>query len=93
MGSDLVKEDYASTTANGAYSSIPSVARNNLQQIRKFAVERQAWTDDYLSALTPIERIPCTGITLSSNLLEFTAAGIHTLVATVEPANTTDKIR
>ena len=93
MSSDLVKEDYASTTANGAYTSIPSVARNNLQQIRKFAVERQVWTDDYLAALTPIERIPCTGITLSSNVLEFTEVGTHTLIATVEPTNTTDKIR
>ena len=92
MNFDLVKGDYASTTANGAYTGIPSVAKNNLQQITKFAVERQAWTNDYLAALTPIERIPCTGITLSSNALEFTAAGTHTLIATVEPTNTTDRI-
>lgn len=51
MTSDLIKEDYASTTAGGAYSSIPSVAKNNLQQIRNFALARQAWTDAYVTAL------------------------------------------
>jgi hypothetical protein len=31
MPQELVKEDYASTTAGGAYSGIPSVIKNNLQ--------------------------------------------------------------
>jgi hypothetical protein len=31
MPQELVKEDYASTTAGGAYSGIPSIAKNNLQ--------------------------------------------------------------
>ena len=51
MSSDLIKEDYASTTAGGAYSGIPSVAKNNLPQIRNFALARQTWTDAYISAL------------------------------------------
>ena len=51
MTSDLIKEDYASTTAGGAYSTIPSVAKNNLPQIRNFALARQLWTDDYIAAL------------------------------------------
>ena len=51
MTSDLIKEDYASTTAGGAYSGIPSVAKNNLPQIRNFALARQTWTDAYISAL------------------------------------------
>ena len=51
MTSDLIKEDYASTTAGGAYSGIPSVAKNNLPQIRNFALARQIWTDAYVSAL------------------------------------------
>ena len=51
MTSDLIKEDYASTTAGGAYSSIPSVAKNNLPQIRNFALARQLWTNDYIAAL------------------------------------------
>ena len=51
MTSDLIKEDYASTTAGGAYSAIPSVAKNNLPQIRNFALARQLWTNDYIAAL------------------------------------------
>ena len=51
MPQELVKEDYASTTAGGAFSGIPSVAKNNLQQIRNFAAARQAWTDAYVAAL------------------------------------------
>ena len=57
MPQELVKEDYASTTAGGAFSGIPSVAKNNLQQIRNFAAARQAWTDEYVAAL-PGEVIP-----------------------------------
>lgn len=90
--SELIKEDYASTTANGAYSTIPSVARNNIQQIRNFAAARHSWTDEYLNNLTPIVRVPCTSITLSVTELVFTTSGSQTLVATVEPFNTTDKI-
>lgn len=51
MTSDLIKEDYASTTAGGAYSGIPSVAKNNLPQIRNFALARQIWTDSYIASL------------------------------------------
>ena len=51
MTSDLIKEDYASTTAGGAYSGIPSVVKNNLPQIRNFALARQIWTDSYIAAL------------------------------------------
>ena len=92
MTSDLIKEDYASTTANGGYTGIPSVAKNNIQQIRNFAASRRIWTDEYLDALTPIVRVPCTGITLSTNELVFTGNGTQTIVATVEPTDTTDKI-
>lgn len=48
---DLVKEDYASTTGGGKFTGIPSKDTNNIQQIRSFALARQAWTDDYVSAL------------------------------------------
>ena len=90
--SDLIKEDYASTTADGSYSGIPSISKNNIQQIRNFAINRREWTDEYLSALAPIVRIPCTSIALSDTELTFTEAGTHTLIATVEPVDTTDKI-
>ena len=92
MPSELIKEDYASTTAHGNYSGIPSIAKNNIQQIRNFAAARQLWTDEYIANLTPIERIPCTGIVLSQTELVFTGVGTQTLIATVEPIDTTDKI-
>lgn len=90
--SDLIKEDYASTTAGGNYTGIPSVAKNNIQQIRNFAADRQSWTDDYFKSLTPIVRIPCTNIALSATEIVFNGEGSQTLVATVEPTTTTDEI-
>ena len=90
--SDLIKEDYASTTAEGNYSSIPSITKNNIQQIRNFAAARRSWTDDYFNELTPIERIPCTGITLSTSSIIFTSSGTQTIAAYVEPSDTTDKL-
>ena len=89
---DLIKEDYASTTAGGAYTSIPSVVRNNIQQIRNFAVARQEWTDNYIKNLVPIIPVPCTGLTLNTSSLTFGAIGSQTLVATVEPSDTTDQL-
>lgn len=90
--SDLIKEDYASTTANGAYTGIPSVAKNNIQQIRNFAAARRPWTDEYFNSLTPVVRVPCTSIVLSASTLTFDGIGSQTLIATVEPSDTTDKI-
>lgn len=87
---ELIKEDYASTTAEGAYTGIPSVAKNNIQQIRNFAAARQTWTDAYIAGLTSVIPVPCTSVVLDQTTLTFTSAGSQTLVATVEPADTTD---
>ena len=94
MPQELVKEDYASTTAYGQYTGIPSVAKNNLQQIRNFAVSRMLWTDEYFNSLTPAERIPCTGITLNAFALYFdeTSESTQYMGVTVAPSNTTDKV-
>lgn len=88
----IVKEDYASTTGGGSFTGIPSQSTNHIQQIRAFALARQAWTNEYVAALTPVEEIPCTGITLDQTTLTFTAAGTQTLTATVTPNNTTDAV-
>ena len=48
---ELVKEDYASSTGGGAFTAIPSQTTNNIQQIRAFALARQAWTDEYIANL------------------------------------------
>ena len=47
--SELVKEDYASTTAGGAFTGIPSQSTSNIQQIRAYVKERLAWVNDYLN--------------------------------------------
>ena len=96
VSSDLIKEDYASTTAFGQYTAIPSVAKNNLQQIRGFAVDRRDWTDEYFggSALPPEEeRIPCTGISKESLAMYFdeTEEPVQKVPVSFLPANTTDK--
>lgn len=88
----IVKEDYASTTGGGSFTGIPSQSTNHIQQIRAFAIARQAWTDEYVAALTPAEEIPCTGISLDQTTLTFDGAGTQTLTATVTPSNTTDAV-
>lgn len=88
--SDIVKEDYASTTANGAYTGIPSTTTNNIQQIRTNIKERLDYVDSYINSL--VEPIPCTAITLNNKTLSFTTAGAQTLTATVTPTDTTDTI-
>lgn len=45
---NLVEEDYASTTANGAFVNIPSKDTNNLQQIRQCVLDRHAYVENYL---------------------------------------------
>ena len=90
--SELVKEDYASTTGGGAFTGIPSKTTNNIQQIRSYVLARHTWTDEYVAALTPAEEVHCTGITLSASELTFTAEGTQTLVATVTPDNCTDVV-
>lgn len=89
---ELVKEDYASTTGGGKFTGIPSQTTNNIQQIRAFALARQAWTDEYVASLTPEVEVPCTGISLNTNTLTFTAEGSQTLTATVTPDGCTDEI-
>ena len=86
---ELVKEDYADTTGGGLFTGIPSKDTNNIQQIRAFALARQAWTDEYIANL---EWLPCTGITLSASELTFTAKGTQTLTATVTPDGCTEKV-
>lgn len=98
VSNDLIKEDYASTTAFGQYTSIPSVAKNNLQQIRSFAVDRRDWTDEYFGGsvdeeLPEEERIPCTGISKETFAMYFdeTSESTQRVPVSFTPTNTTDK--
>ena len=47
----LVAEDYATTTAGGAYTEIPQKEDSNIQQIRGYASERFAYTDNFVEKL------------------------------------------
>lgn len=47
----LVEEDYAATTAGGAFTGIPLKDQSNIQQIRNFAVARYAYSDYYIESL------------------------------------------
>ena len=96
VSNDLIKEDYASTTAFGQYTAIPSVTKNNLQQIRSFAAARRDWTDEYFGGLTPPaeeERIPCTGISFGALAMYFdeTSNSTQQVPVTFTPTNTTDR--
>ena len=71
--SDIVTEDYASTTANGAYTGIPSKTTNNIQQLRANIKARLDYMDTYINSL--VEAKPCTAITLNKSTLTLTGNG------------------
>lgn len=48
---DLVEEDYASTTAGGAFSAIPLQDKNNIQQIRNYIAARYSYVESYIMSL------------------------------------------
>lgn len=87
---DIVVEDYASTTANGGYTGIPSKTTNNIQQLRSYINARLTYVDGYINALQ--EAIACTNITLNNTTLSFTTDAAQTLTATVTPTDTTDTV-
>ena len=88
----LVKEDYASTTAKGAYTGIPLKTANNIQQIRDFVVYRHGWCDDYVAALGEGTVISCTGISFAHSSFAISEGSSHTLSCTITPANCTERV-
>lgn len=87
---EIVKEDYASTTGEGKFTSIPLKEANNIQQLRSYINARLTYVDSYINSL--VEPIPCTAITLDKSTLSFTTSDAQTLTATVTPTNTTNPI-
>ena len=87
---DIVKEDYASTTANNTHTGIPSKNTNNIQQLRSNINARLTYVDGYINGLA--EDKPCTNIVLNNNTLTFTNTTAQTLTATVTPTDTTDTV-
>ena len=82
--SELIEEDCS------IFPGIPSKTTNNLQQIRRYAVERLAYVDECINNL--ITPVLCTSISLNVSTLTFTDATPQNLTATVEPLNTTEAI-
>lgn len=87
---DLYTEDFASTTAAGAFVNIPSKSTNTLQKLREVIVERMAYCDKQIPLIRT--QVPCAGITLDKTELTFNGEGAQVLTATVEPADTTEPI-
>lgn len=84
---DLYKEDYAETTADGAFTAIPSKTTNTLQKLRDIIVKRMAYVDN------KINRVACTGVTISKKELSFTEDTEETLTVTVTPDGCTDTVK
>lgn len=84
IGLDLYAEDLT------IYTGIPCGSTNNIKQIRNYIRDRQAYVDAEFAAMT--EPVPCTGISLDSDTLSFTAEGTQTLTATVTPDGCTDAL-
>ena len=48
---DLVEEDYAETTAGGAFTAIPLQTQSNIQQIRDYIINRYPYVESYILSL------------------------------------------
>lgn len=88
----LIAEDYASTTANGAYTGMPQKTTNTIQQIQNFVPKRHAWMEEYIANLTPDVPLYCEGISLDKTTLTFTSDGTQTVTATVIPDGCIDPV-
>lgn len=84
IGSDLYEEDL------NIYTGIPSGSTNNIKQIRDYIRDRLAYCDNEFANMTEKVDIPATGITLDQTALSFADKTPVTLIATVEPSDTTD---
>lgn len=88
----LVKEDYAVTTGEGAFTGIPSKTSNNIQQIRSFLAYRHGWCDTYVAGLIPEDVVECTSFAFSHDGWEMTVGQKATLPYTIEPEDCTQSI-
>lgn len=84
IGSDLYTEDLK------IYTGIPSGSTNNITQIRNYIRDRLAYCDTEFEKMT--EPVPATRIILDQTSLTFVDTTPITLVAAVEPSNTTDEV-
>lgn len=89
--------DQLKQAGTGSGSGVTVAQSNSLWAIIQKAAFAEALTDDELNDFKTAwgiatESIPATGITLDKSTLSFTDSASQTLVATVEPSDTTDKV-
>ena len=92
-----LSEDIANLKQNGTGSGVTTDHANTLWAILQKTAFAEQLTDEELTAFKTawgIEAvvIPATGISLDKTTLSFTDSATQTLVATVEPSDTTDKV-
>lgn len=93
-----LKEIADKPSSSGTVSGLTTNERNTLIEVINaigvFNVDNgQELIDNFNEAWSStIEKIPATAISLNKSSLEFTSATSQTLIATVTPTNTTDKI-
>lgn len=96
--SELKSEiDQLKQAGTGSGSGVTVAQSNSLWAIIQKAAFAEALTDEELNDFKTAwgittENIPATGITLDKSTLSFTDSASQTLVATVEPSDTTDKV-
>lgn len=75
------------------WTGLPSKTTNTITRFRNYMRDRAVYVDEQINNLTPpVDPISCTNITLSTNMLTFTDTTPQTLIATVEPTDTTDSV-
>ena len=89
--------DQLKQAGTGSGSGVTVAQSNSLWAIIQKAAFAEALTDKELNDFKTAwgittENIPATGITLDKSTLSFTDSASQTLVATVEPSDTTDKV-
>lgn len=96
--SELKNEiDQLKQAGTGSGSGVTVAQSNSLWAIIQKAAFAEVLTDEELNDFKTAwgittENIPATGITLDKSTLSFTDSASQTLVATVEPSDTTDKV-
>lgn len=89
--------DQLKQAGTGSGSGVTVAQSNSLWAIIQKAAFAEALTDEELNDFKTAwgittENIPATGITLDKSTLSFTDSATQTLIATIEPSNSTDKV-
>lgn len=89
--------DQLEQAGTGSGSGVNVAQSNSLWAIIQKAAFAEALTDKELNDFKTAwgittENIPATGITLDKSTLSFTDSATQTLIATIEPSNSTDKV-